>query len=166
MTENVDRSALAAILERLGSVDDADVLSAAREAHAVVAAAGVSWTELMVTHQTRASEDAEWDEDQVVDGPGEDDSNDEQDGTGDDMTEQTDRADAAGITASPSSGSRSNADILRLLDRLLAQEKSDPEFCAELEGYKQDIANGEFDDRDRNYVRDLYDRLRKAPTPA
>lgn len=166
MTENVDRNALAAILERLGSMDDADALSAAREAHAIVARAGASWTELIDAHPAPGSDDAAWEDDRSDDESDAADDGDGWNGTDEDMTDETNREVATGTAASPAGGGRSNTDTLRLLDRLLAQEKGDAVFCAELEGYKRDIANGEFDDRDRNYVRDLYDRLRKAPTPS
>ncbi len=162
MTGHVDRSALVALLEKLGNDNDEDVLSAARQAHALVAAAGASWSELMASDRIAVNNYAPSDEDRETDGIVEDDQDNGWDDIGANMVEGTDLANLADATTSPSGATRDHADILRLLDRLLAQEKGDPEFCAELDGYKQDIANGEFDDRDRSYVRDLYDRLRKV----
>lgn len=158
MNENVDRVELAAILERLGAGDDAEVLSAAREAHAKISTAGISWMDLL--DQGHRDDHAAWDEDSLADGTGETESDDEPSDTGDDTTDMSEQTESGGSSASRGG---SNADTLRLLDRLLVHEKNDPYFCTELEGYKQDIANGVFDDRDRTYVRDLYDRLRKSP---
>ena len=161
MTENVDRGELATILERLGSADDAEVLSAARTAHATITAAGVSWREVLASQWVEpepANDDSDWD----LSTAGDDDDSDEQDETGDDMTDGTGQPATPGAKDAPAGKGKSDADILRLIDRLLTQEKDDPEFCDELEGYKRDIAAGEFDDRDRNYIHDLHDRLRRA----
>ena len=164
MTENVDRGELAAILQRLSSADDAEVLSAARTAHATIAAAGVSWTALLDPQRVgpeAANDDADWDEAGAAD-TAEDDGSDWQDETGDDMTDGTSQPAGTGAADSSAGTAKNDTDMLRLIDRLLTQEKDDPEFCAEMEGYKQDIAAGEFDDRDRSYIRDLHDRLRRA----
>ena len=44
---DVDRAALLELLDRLGSDDDATVLSAARELHRKIAESGISWDELV-----------------------------------------------------------------------------------------------------------------------
>src|SRR5690606_20837319 len=131
MTENVDRDELAAILERLGSADDAEVLSAARAAHARIVAAGGSWTALLASPQPEpeaANDDADWDEEPTGD-PSEDDDHDWQDATGDDMTDGTGQAAATGAADISTGAGKSDADILRLIDRMLAQEKEDADFC-------------------------------------
>jgi len=162
MTDSVDREALAAILQRLGSADDVEALAAARAAHAAVAAAGVTWQDVLDERPgdpEPANDDTDWDDTVAADEPA-NDGDDWQDGTGDDMTDGTIEP---GVAESPAGAGRSSdADILRLIDRMMAQEKDDPEFCAELAGYRQDIAAGTFDDRDRAYIRDLSERLRRA----
>ncbi len=49
MTEALKRDEMIALLDRMGSERDEDVLAAAREAHSLIAAAGVSWDELLVS---------------------------------------------------------------------------------------------------------------------
>lgn len=44
---SLDRTALIELLDRLGSDDDAKVLEAARAVHAMVAAAGVPWDDII-----------------------------------------------------------------------------------------------------------------------
>jgi hypothetical protein len=169
MSDTIDRDELAALLDRLGSPDDAEALSAARAAHAAVGAAGLSWRDMLTSHPAglaAANDDEDWDE-SPTDDAGEPDDGDPGDGdpddddTGDDMTDDTSRTAAAAGDIATGKG-KSDADVLRLIDRMLAQEKDDAEFCEELEGYKRDIAAGEFDDRDRTYIHDLYERLRRA----
>ena len=46
-----------------------------------------------------------------------------------------------------------------LLDRLMARRGNAPEFILELEGYVDDLANGDLDAADIKYIRDLAERL-------
>jgi len=52
-----------------------------------------------------------------------------------------------------------NAQSLLLIDKMLAKPDISEDFRGELEGYKADMAAGEFDDGDHRYIRALYDRL-------
>jgi hypothetical protein len=50
-------------------------------------------------------------------------------------------------------------ETLALIGKMLARPGISEDFREELEGYKQDIAESAFDDRDHDYVRALYKRL-------
>ncbi len=46
-------------------------------------------------------------------------------------------------------------DTKAILERLMARRGNSPEFILELEGYRDDMANGELDGADKKYLRDL-----------
>lgn len=117
------------MLERLGSADDQEVLEAARSLHDRVAAAGLSWDSLLVAA-------------------------DEADGEPPETLEEPDPVeDEIGADGDPSDETR------RLIDLLLAKPDISADFREELEGYKTDMASGEFDDNDHRYIRAVYKRL-------
>jgi len=79
----------------------------------------------------------------------------------------SDRADAATDDADdddnaarpdPGVGGR-DGDTLALIEELLSKHGGSQPLREELEEYKADIANGEFQSRDHQYVRALYKRL-------
>ncbi len=53
----------------------------------------------------------------------------------------------------------SDKDIKTVLDGLMARRGNSPEFILELEGYVDDLANGDLDGADIKYIRDLAKRL-------
>ena len=50
---------------------------------------------------------------------------------------------------------------MALIDKLLAKTNISADLREELKGYKTDIAEGEFDARDRRYVSAIFKRLSK-----
>ena len=52
-----------------------------------------------------------------------------------------------------------DSDTKALLDSLMARRGNAPEFILELEGYRDDLTNGELDSADIKYIRDLAKRL-------
>ena len=128
---HLDRAELISLLETLGSEDDQEVLAAARVLDTKVAAAGTSWSVLLAA------------------GIGTDDA---------DVAEDDD--DLPGSDADlPTDASGRNAESLAIIGRLLARGGHSDELREELEGYKADIAAGEFTDRDHSYLRALQRRL-------
>jgi hypothetical protein len=59
----------------------------------------------------------------------------------------------------PAAKGGGNAETLALIGKMLAKPGISEDFREELEGYKQDIAAGDFEDRDHDYVRALHKRL-------
>ena len=53
----------------------------------------------------------------------------------------------------------SDKDITAILDSLMARRGKTPEFTLELEGYLDDLVNGELDTVDKKYIRELAKRL-------
>ena len=71
-------------------------------------------------------------------------------------------AEADGEDAAPAPPrDRGNKESLALIARLLAKSDISKDMRAELQGYKEDIAEGEFEETDRKYLRALHARLTK-----
>ncbi len=135
MTEPLERDKVIELLKRLGSDDDEAVLEAARQVHAQISLAGMTWEDLLVPDVT-ADEGDEGDEGEDQDGADE-------------------------TPEPPAETAEKNADSLALIDELLARPGISEDFRDELERYKTDIAEGEFVEADRRYVRALHKRLSK-----
>ena len=141
MAEDLDREEIIGLLESLGSQRDEDVIEAAREIHARVTAAGVTWDALLAPVGTAVDEAFE-------------------EGTADE--EAAAPAEADGEDAAPAAPrDRGNKESLALIARLLAKSDISKDMREELQGYKEDIAEGEFEEMDRKYLRALHARLSK-----
>ena len=138
MTETLDRDELIGLLNSLGSEDDAEALAAARRARALVSEAGVSWDELLVPEES-AEEDRELDEEPTE--------------AEEEPTEAEEEP--------PAEAAEKNAESLALIGKLLARKDISQELREELEGYKADIAEGDFTEADRKYLRAVSQRLKK-----
>lgn len=132
MTETPSRDDLIGLLDRLGSERDEEVLEAARELRDRLAEAGLTWEDLLVPE-----------EDAGAAGAG---------------AEEPGPAPAEEAAGGKTGG---DAETLALIGKMLARPGISEDFREELEGYKQDIAEGEFEQRDHDYVRALYKRLSK-----
>ncbi len=141
MATDLDRDGIIGLLESLGSERDEDVLEAAREIHARITAAGVPWDALLAPVGTAV--DAAFEE-----------------GTADE--DAAEPAEADGEDAAPAAPrDPGNKKSLALIARLLAKPDISKDMREELQGYKEDIAEGEFEDMDRKYLRALHARLIK-----
>lgn len=78
--------------------------------------------------------------------------------------EPADEADDEGppLAEAPAAKDGRTGETLALIGKLLARPGISEDFREELEGYRQDIAEGAFDDRDHDYVRALHKRLSKG----
>ena len=56
----------------------------------------------------------------------------------------------------------SDSDSKAILEQLMARRGNSPEFILELEGYADDLAQGELAGADKKYIRDLAKRLGKT----
>ena len=72
---------------------------------------------------------------------------------------EDDEPDAQEAPEAPAETTENDAETLALIDKLLARPGISNDFREELTGYKDDIAEGEFEDSDHRYVRALYKRL-------
>lgn len=129
MTDGMDRDELIGLLEKLRSAEDAEVLTAAREVDARMSAANVTWADLLKPAAIE-SED-----------------------------EPAEVEDAAEAGAAPEGPPPDDAEVTQLIDALLASKELSDALRDELEDYKKDIAEGEFEAMDREYVRSLHRRL-------
>ncbi len=137
MTERLERDKFIDLLNRLGSDQDDDVLEAARQLHAYVTDAGVTWEDLLVS--------------------------DEVDHNGDDAEHHLEEEENE--SAEPTAErAKEDADSLALIDKMLSRPGVSESLREELESYKEDIAEGEFEQSDRQYIRAVYERLSKPST--
>ena len=173
MAGDLDRDGIIGLLESLGSERDEDVLEAAREIHAQVTAAGVTWDALLAPDAAADDEapgGTEEEEDEVPGGTVEEEDEDAAErveADGEDAAERVEAdgedaqfAEADGEDAAPARD-RGNKESLALIARLLAKSDISKDMREELQGYKEDIAEGEFGDMDRKYLRALHARLTK-----
>ena len=148
MTEPIPREDVIELLNRLGSDRDEDVLEAAREVHTRIAAANMTWDELLVPDQADDADD-EYDE-----------SEDSEDSEDSDAIEAPDPDDEE-ATEPAGAPDAKNAESLALIDKLLAMRGISTDLREELKGYKTDIAEGEFETWDHRYLRAVHARLSK-----
>ncbi len=132
MTEPLERAKFIEVLKRLGSDQDEAVLEAARQVHAQITVAGMTWEDLLVPDV--AADD------------------------GDDVEYQNTEDETP---EPPAETAKKDADSLVLIDELRAKTDISEDLREELENYKTDIAEGEFEEADRRYVRALHERLSK-----
>ena len=164
MTDELNRDELISLLDRLGSPGDEEVLEAARTIHQRLSGAGANWDALLVPEGA----DEEVDDEDEPDVDDEDDEDDEDDACDDDTSDEDDEdepdiddevdGDDEGA-APPAEGD--HAEARSLIDKLLARSGLGEATREELEGYKEDIAEGEFDDGDLRYLRAMSKRLSK-----
>ncbi len=168
MTEMLRRDELIAILNRLGSDEDEEVLEAARQAHARIAASGMSWEDLLVPDGPAAESDEAADEsdeaaaesdEAAAESDEADDESDEADETEDGELEAVE--DESPAEQAGAEGTEKDTESLALIGELLARSDISEELRAELAGYKADIAEGEFVEADRRYLRAVRQRLKK-----
>jgi hypothetical protein len=155
MTEPIPREDVIDLLNRLGGDRDEDVLEAAREVHARIAAGNMTWDELLVPDQADDDDDAAADDDDA-----DDESEDSEDS---DAVESSDPDDEEAAEPSGAAGppDAKDAESLALIDKLLAMRGISTDLREELKGYKTDIAEGEFESRDHRYLRAVHARLSK-----
>ncbi len=161
MTEMLRRDELIAILNRLGSDEDEEVLEAAHQAHAQITAAGMSWEDLLVPDGPAAESDEVADESDEADDESDeaDDESDEADETEDGELEAVE--DESPAEQAGAEGTEKDTESLALIGELLARSDISEELRADLAGYKTDIAEGEFVEADRRYLRAVRQRLKK-----
>ena len=146
MTEPLERDTLIALLSKLGSAEDEEVLAAARRLHSQVEASEATWDDLIVPE---GAEEAEPEEAE----PEDEDALDEAEEF---LSEEPDEEER-----SPEERAAENAQALAVIEKLLAAPGHSAALKEELEGYKEDIAEGEFTSADYRYLRALATRLGK-----
>jgi hypothetical protein len=149
MNDRPERDRLIELLDKLGDDADDEVLAAARRLHALVDETGADWDDLL----------AEPDEDAADEPDDADQEDDEADQEDDEAEDAEDEA--------PEGSARQGADMgdpesLKLIDGLLGRSDISEYLREELEGYKEDIGEGEFEASDRAYLRALHGRLKKG----
>ena len=147
MSEPLERDHVIELLNALGSAQDEDALSAARTLHLKITQARMSWDDLLVADNSENNELKEREE-------LEDEELEDEDGVEDNTSKLS--------QSSAHVNSVDDAETLTLIEKLLARKGNSVDLQEELEGYKLDIANGEFEISDHSYIKALYARLMKG----
>jgi hypothetical protein len=159
MTEPLERDDIVGLLKRLGNEPDEEVLEAARQVHARITAAGMTWDDLLIPDQ---ADDETEDFDEADDSDDTDDADDSDDTDDADDAEYEDEEDEEDEGAEPTAETAGkNAETLTLIGKLLAQSGISQDLRDELEGYKTDLAEGDFREADRRYLQAISERLSK-----
>ena len=143
MRTDLERDDFLALLERLNSEEEADILSAVRDINAKMTVAGVTWDDLLASQ-----------EDEVADYDAEDveDDEDAEDVEDDDVSDDGDDEDPTPLSDAEKQEATS------LISSIGAMEISDM-TKQELEEYADDLKEGEFEQMDLRYLRALKARL-------
>ena len=153
MTEPLERDERGGWWKRRGNEPDEEVLEAARQVHARITAAGMTWDDLLIPDQ---ADDETEDFDDADDSDDTDDADDaEYEDEADEENEEDEGAEPTAETAGK------NAETLALIGKLLAKSGISEDLRDELEGYKTDIAEGDFREADRRYLQAISERLSK-----
>jgi len=161
VTEDMDRDIFMKICDRMMVDDDAEALGAAREIRAKLIAAGLTWDDILAPQNGPAvveeeAEEEEEEEDDVVDDADEIDDDVEEDVGEEDEEVEEIVADSVDSKEKPGA----NAEALATINRLLERSDISASLREELEDYKIDIDDGEFDAGDRKYIQTLATRLK------
>ncbi len=143
MLANLNREDFIALLDKLGSADDAEVLSAARDLHAKVAVSGLGWDALLAPNPSEADGADDEDEAEGPAGPS---------ALGDDSGLVAPDADLSPITEDE------RAEAHKLIESIGALKISET-TREELAQYKSDLADSAFEKMDLRYLRALHKRL-------
>ena len=146
MSEPLERDKVIDLLDRLGSEQDEDVLTAARALHSQITRAGIGWQDLLVG-----------DEGAVQSAPDVDDETDNED-----EFVRGDTDDEDDIPEPAVNFSHDESKTPALIDKLLARGGNSEMLREELEEYKSDLANGDLEPSDHRYIQALYARLSKT----
>ncbi|MEQ8195228.1 MAG: hypothetical protein RIB59_12150 [Rhodospirillales bacterium] len=142
MNDDFDRDGLIELLGKLNSDDDEEILKTVKALKAGMKASGKTWDDLIANAPPDSYEaDADADEDDVAD------------------LDDEDEDDA--IEAVPAEDAGDNEEARKIIEKMLSKFQLSAQMREELEDYKRDIAEGEFDARDRQYVKALHARLSK-----
>jgi hypothetical protein len=161
MSDTLERDNVIDLLDRLGSEQDEDVLAAARALHSQITRAGMDWQDLLVGDEGAAPSAPDIDDD--TDDEDEDEDEDDTGDTDDEDEYDTGNTDDEDDTPKPAVNfTRDESKTPALIDKLLAREGNSEEFREELEEYKSDLANGDFEPSDHRYIQALHARLSKT----
>jgi len=164
MTEALVRDDIIQLLNSLGSEEDEAVLEAARQVHAKVTAAEITWEALLVPEGGGDSAPAEMeadaeDDDELELDPEDAEEEEDEEEAEEEEEEEAEEEETVGL---PESASDKDAEAMELIEKLLANPKISDDFREELTGYKTDIAEGEFNGADHRYIRAVAKRLESS----
>ena len=153
MLAKLNRDEFIELLETLGDEADEVALRAARDIHARITVAGIDWDALLLPEQNGADpEPAEEDEEEEFDEDPDDDADEDPDDDADGDFGAADDPAQARLTG------EEREEALSLIAALLKKGVS-ADTKEELEGYREDLDEGEFEQTDLKYLRALSRRL-------
>ena len=140
MRTDLERDDFIALLERINSEDDAEILAAVRDINAKMTVAGVTWDDLLMSQDTASDDQFDElgeDEDEEADEP---------------VTDQDDESELEPLSDAEKQEAAS------LISAIGGMEISDA-TKQELKEYSEDLKEGDFEQMDLRYLRALKARL-------
>ena len=147
MSDTIERDNVIDLLNRLGSEHDGDVLAAARALHSQITRTGMGWGDLLVGEEGTAPS-----------APDIDDDTDDEENPPEPTANTDDENDTPELAVNVT---RDESKTPALINKLLAREGNSEAFRKELEEYKSDLANGDFEPSDHRYIKALHARMSK-----
>lgn len=148
----IDRDHFLALLERLGSDRDADVLEAAREIHRSLHEAGIGWNDLLIPDEEDDDEDDD-DEDRFD----EEEEYEQDEDDEDDEDEEYDYEDE--LDSEDDEPVDDTVEDRALIERILRDFEVSEDTRDDLKDLRDDIDEGLFTEADRRYLQALLARL-------
>ncbi len=148
MFADLDREKFIELLTKLGDEDNEEVVTAARDLHARLTVAGMSWDDLLVPDKTDEPEPEEEIEDDA------DDADDDEPDGPTSVEELFADVDETALNA------EQKKEAEGLIDQIIGMDVS-KDTKEELEGYREDLKEDELVAMDLKYLRALQKRLGK-----
>lgn len=163
MLANLDRQKFIDLLEQLGAEEDEAVLAAARDLHAQITVADMTWDTLLVPEPSDEEDVEEVEPDEEYDEEDLEDEDEESDDEDDERVNEAAAAEESDLFADVDEDpldDEQKAEALSLISQISAIGVS-ADTKEELDDYKVDIEEGEFGQMDLNYLKALHKRLAK-----
>ena len=151
----IDRDQFIALLERLGSDRDSDVLRAARDIHRTLHEAGISWNDLLIPDGEDDESEPLDEEENEYESESEEDFDDDYEDD-EDQDYEDDDEEFEGEDEEPVSDTKEDRDLIQ---RILKEFKVSQETRDDLKDLQEDIDAGVFTESDRRYLHALIARL-------
>ena len=153
MIANLNRQKFIDLLNKLGDPNDDEVIAAARDLHAQVVVSGLTWDDLLFPEEEEEKEEEEEEEkeEEAEEEEAEEEEEEAEEEEGEEKKEEKEE---------PPLSEEEEKEALSLINQISELGVS-AETKKELEEYKIDIKEGEFEKMDLKYLQALHKRLAK-----
>jgi hypothetical protein len=139
-TANLDRENIIRLLNQLGSDNDEEVMTSARALNAQVKGADADWNDLLVSEDEPEPEPEKAEQ-------------------AEEPKQEEPKQEEKRVNKNTNGQELSDTDAIKIIDKIISKENISEYLKEELEDYKRDISEGEFEASDRSYLISLNKRL-------